>query len=476
VELSLLNAVIEELTAVVPGSPVDKVVPVEHGGLALFLRSGISRPMLLLVPDQPFPRIHVISRKPEPAHRPAGFYLQVKKHIAGSRVISLGLLRGDRVVEIRCRRNTSEVNLILELTGSRTNMILTDVEGKIISVLHPQMLESGDKRPLLPGLIYSPPVQHSPDSRSPRRTTEFLSGLSSDGYLPINRSVEEWYGRALVDRQTSETRKRLEGVIRRSLAKIVRRITAIQKDMASADLAENYKQEGQLILANLGAVGRGMDMCELQDHEGKMVQIPLHPGKTPLENAELLFRKYKKARSGAALIRERLAQSVKQQEILRSLGTDLPDAPNDDLIRIESVLKKNGFGDRPVGEGRKTLSQPSDPYRVVQYGEWDILVGKSAAGNDYITMTLARPEDLWFHAEGIPGSHVLVRNPHRTVVPPEVLAKAASLAAYYSRGKGSTKVPVAYTPAKYVKKPKGAKPGMVVLVERKSVMAVPSAS
>jgi predicted ribosome quality control (RQC) complex YloA/Tae2 family protein len=100
-------------------------------------------------------------------------------------------------------------------------------------------------------------------------------------------------------------------------------------------------------------------------------------------------------------------------------------------------------------------------------------VGKSAAGNDYITMKLARPDDLWLHAEGMPGSHVVVRNPGKRDIPDGVLKKAASLAAWYSKGKNSAKIPVAYTRAAYVKKPKGAAPGSVVLVERKTMMAVP---
>jgi predicted ribosome quality control (RQC) complex YloA/Tae2 family protein len=88
-------------------------------------------------------------------------------------------------------------------------------------------------------------------------------------------------------------------------------------------------------------------------------------------------------------------------------------------------------------------------------------------------MKLARPDDLWLHAEGMPGSHVVVRNPGKRDIPAGVMRKAASLAAYYSKGKGSAKVPVAYTPAALVKKPRGAPPGTVVLAERKTVMAVP---
>ena len=100
-------------------------------------------------------------------------------------------------------------------------------------------------------------------------------------------------------------------------------------------------------------------------------------------------------------------------------------------------------------------------------------MGKSAAGNDHLTMKLARPDDLWLHAEGMPGSHVIVRNPNALIIPPDVLVKAASLAAFHSKGRNAGKVPVTYTRAGLVKKPKGAKPGLVMLQERKSLMVIP---
>src|SRR5574340_24567 len=107
-DLNILSMVMEELAAVFPGSRVDKVVPVEGGGLSLILHKGASRPILFLSPDRSLPRIHVLSYKPEPAVRPSGFYLQVKKHIAGARLTGIRLVRGDRIVELRFERSRSE--------------------------------------------------------------------------------------------------------------------------------------------------------------------------------------------------------------------------------------------------------------------------------------------------------------------------------------------------------------------------------
>lgn len=121
----------------------------------------------------------------------------------------------------------------------------------------------------------------------------------------------------------------------------------------------------------------------------------------------------------------------------------------------------------------RALASAPDPYREIWFQGWEILVGRNARGNDHITTKIARGSDLWFHAEGLPGSHVLIRNPRSVEIPQDVLERAASLAAFYSRGRNAGKVPVTYAFARSVRKPKGAKPGLVVLSERRTMMAVP---
>ena len=121
---------------------------------------------------------------------------------------------------------------------------------------------------------------------------------------------------------------------------------------------------------------------------------------------------------------------------------------------------------------RRPKTAPDD-HRIFQFDGWEILVGKNAKGNDRLTRHVARPDDLWLHAEGMSGSHVVIRNPQRKDVPPEIIRKAASLAAYYSKGRNAAAVPVAYTHAKFVKKPKGAPPGLVTLTRRQTLMAKP---
>ena len=143
------------------------------------------------------------------------------------------------------------------------------------------------------------------------------------------------------------------------------------------------------------------------------------------------------------------------------------------MLAVRSLLARREYVKEYPGKVSGKSHAASPPFRTVEHEGWQILVGMSSAGNDYITMKLARPDDLWLHAEGLPGSHVVVRNPGKRDIPEGVLRRAASLAAYYSKGKGSAKVAVAYTPAALVKKPKGAAAGAVVLSGRKTMMAAP---
>jgi len=204
----------------------------------------------------------------------------------------------------------------------------------------------------------------------------------------------------------------------------------------------------------------------------------LDPKRSPTGNAELYFKKYKKAKTGREIIAARSKQAGDEASLLRSFLSGLEQADSSDaLIRIHSDLVANGY---LSGEAKKKSKQCYMPapasFRKIEYQGWDILVGKSAAGNDYLTTKIARPNDLWLHAEGLPGSHVLIKNPGGRDIPPDVFSKAASLAAFHSKGKAAGKVAVTYTLAGLVKKPKGAKPGLVTLRERKTIMAVPQES
>lgn len=475
----LLSRVITELSERLTGGRLERIFEDDHGDFYLAVTRAGKTSTLLLSPDRALPRLHLVSKKPAAAVAPSGFAQYLRSRLPGARVAGIGLLNEDRVAEFRFARSGKEYRLLFELFGPLPNMILAEGTANILAVRRP--LPAGEKasRPLLPGMAYLPPEKkpRSPGSGAERDRTGVRTGQAAAAGLSANRSAELLYDRLVHDRQASLLRKGLSAALTKALSRAERREEAIAGDLASAGRANDYRQAGELILANLKTLVKGAGTALLAGYDGRSVTVTLDPVLSPAENAGRYFRKYKKAKAGIGLIAARLGETRAEASSLRAFLVEL-DAAGDlnALGALQAKLAKQGLAPgrtRHPGRsaGRERTAAP--PYRRFEFSGWEILVGRSAAGNDELTLKLARPHDLWLHAEGIPGSHVLVRTRKGGEVPQEVLLKAASLAAYFSRGRGAGKVPVACTQAKFVKKPKGAKPGTVTLSRRHTIMVKP---
>lgn len=466
----MLSRVVEELAALLPNARVERVYQGSGGGVYLLLSRERKKIMLLLGPDRAMPRLHLVSVKPAAEDPPHGFILFLRSHVSGARVTSIGLVDQDRIAEIRFSKQGDEHRLLFELFGSSANLVLVDRVSTILAVYYPVPLAEGVARPLLPGLMYSTPEK--PRSAG-TRGGDAIRG-SETGPSP-NRAAEVYYEQLIEQRHIASLRTGLSSRMRKELARTERLVTALSGDLRSADRIDEYRQAGDLILAHLKTLRTGMEQADLAGFDGSTTVVTLDPRRSPSRNAELYFKKYKKAKTGREIISARLREAAGEAASLTSLLIALDRAKDADaLMEIRSELAAKGyFGKRPIQQRRARQRTAAPAIRKVLFNGWDILVGKSAAGNDHLTMKIAGPDDLWLHAEGMPGSHVLVRNPNAVEIPPDVLMKAAALAAFHSKGRHSGKVPVTYTRAGQVKKPKGAKPGLVSLQTRKSLMVKP---
>jgi predicted ribosome quality control (RQC) complex YloA/Tae2 family protein len=475
-DFDLLSQVVDELSALLSGARLERVYQEDNHGICLLFHRNRKDHVLLVSPDRSLPRLHLVSKKPPAAGPVHGFVLYLRSHLSGARVEEIRLVTHDRVAEFRFTGGNAVYRLVFELFGSAANLILMDGASAVLAVYHPVPPGQGVKRPLLPGLTYEPQEKKArrEGKAGPGPLDAFGPG-SGRGSSP-NRIVEQYYGDLLRRRRLDGARARLSAVMKKALSKAERRAGAVSGDLASAEKADEYRRAGDLILANLARIEKGAEQAELTGYDGRTVTVRLDPRKSPARNADACFRKYKKARAGHALLMKRLDGVRAEIAFLRSLQDACNHAGDEDaIVHVRSELAARGYAvqGRPAASGKPAPEAPQG-HRKYIYEGWEILVGKSAAGNDHITTKLARPDDLWLHAEGMAGSHVLIRNPGRTEVPSGVLMKAASLAAYHSKGRSAGKVPVAYTRAKFVRKPRGAKPGLVTLSERKTVMAVPA--
>ncbi len=476
-DFDILSKVVDELAPLISGARIDKVVQAGENDICLVLhRAGMKSLPLLISVDRNLSRLHLISSRPEGVPHPTGFILLLRKYLAGSRLERISLLNKDRVVEIVSSRAGSQEFLIVELLSSSPNLILLNKERKIIAPWRVVSPDAGGHRALVPGMGYVLPPARDRHPPTRHRVVPLAHEDHSSGNAAYNSSVERLYESIQTERETAALRQTLATVVARAAARAERTVKAVQGDLASAGRADLYRLYGELLLANLQRLARGQTSVVISGYDGESVTIELDPKRTAAENADAYFRRYKKAKAGRSVIEERLASLQAQVEELSRIGQDVETAGDlDELERLRTLLVKRGA---LMGNKARCAAPPENreqPYRTIRFEGWEILVGKTAAGNDYLSTKLADAHDLWFHAEGMPGSHVLLRNPERRDPPPAVIRKAASLAAYYSKGKGAAKVPVTWTTANYVKKPKGAKPGLVLVSRRKTVMAAPEA-
>jgi predicted ribosome quality control (RQC) complex YloA/Tae2 family protein len=236
---------------------------------------------------------------------------------------------------------------------------------------------------------------------------------------------------------------------------------------------------------------RTIQVPDLFDEKGGNLEIPLDPRKSVIQNANAYSRLHQKANRALPQIQDRLQKL--QGEILRleEKMSQLESAESlEELESIRAGKRRSKPEDRPVdqpgkGANRQAKDSPSSRPDLTQEIRktakvflssegLTLLVGKSSRENDHLTQKIARPEDFWFHVANYGGSHVVLRNPARLSAPSrQSLLEAAQLAAYFSQARNASKVEVHYTQKKHVSKPRGTKPGLVVLKQYKSISVTP---
>lgn len=238
---------------------------------------------------------------------------------------------------------------------------------------------------------------------------------------------------------------------------------------------DKYRLYGELITANIYAVEPGSkELVTANYYEESMPQItiPLDPDLSASENAAKYFARYNKAKRTYAATVIQKEQNDAELEYLESVLSAIDASDDDnDITEIRRELINEGYI-RAKKQDKAKNNKKTKPVHFVSSDGFDIYAGKSNIQNDELTLHFADSDDIWLHTKNIPGSHVIIKCGEHSV-PDRTIEEAATIAAYYSKAKESTKVPVDYTPRKYVKKPNGAKPGMVIYVQNKTILVDP---
>ena len=237
---------------------------------------------------------------------------------------------------------------------------------------------------------------------------------------------------------------------------------------------EELRIRGDLLQANLYRIGRGAAFADVEnfyDENGDILRIPLNPAISPAANAQKYYKDYQKAKNAEAYLTEQLQKGEAELEYLDSVLDEVARAETErELSQIREELTEQGYLKAPKGKRPRQAALP--PLQFTTSDGFTVYVGRNNRQNDTLTLKTAAKNDMWLHTKDIHGSHVIIAAAGKPVSDTAIL-EAARLAAYHSKARAGSNVPVDYTLVRYVSKPAGAKPGMVIYVNQRTVYVNP---
>jgi predicted ribosome quality control (RQC) complex YloA/Tae2 family protein len=292
---------------------------------------------------------------------------------------------------------------------------------------------------------------------------ESLRGWSIEKEESVNAAIRKVITTRASLARVGGLRKRLLDKVESEIERLSRSLVEMQKGVENSERAERYSAIGNAILQSAYLIEKGANAISITIDE-KPFEAKLEPDISPHQNAARYFEKAKMARAAKDGLRDRSVKSRNEIEKLSGIRDRIIAVP--DIRALEQIELRE-----PTVS--KEAQTPSGFREFTVFGGMKVLVGRNAKQNDELTTHTAKKEDLWLHARGVPGSHVVLQTGGRKQIPKEAIEQAAELAAFYSEAKTQSLAPVSYTLKKYVRKPKGAGPGAVVMEREEVIMVEP---
>jgi predicted ribosome quality control (RQC) complex YloA/Tae2 family protein len=462
-----VKAVVEELQPLL-GARLETVRVHAERALTLALQARGREALLLLSAEADATRLHAAEVRPPQPETPYGWQALLRRELEGARLAALECRPGDRVVLLRFERATGPRALVAELTGRHGNLFLLDGAGTILASAARNL---SSRRELVAGRPWVPPAPRPPGDEPPPEVARFAP--EPGAAFPLSGAIERHYLAVEKGQALAEGRRRLREPLRAALARSRRALEKLAEEAARVPAAESDRRFGDLLKVNLHAVERGQRQVELTEWttEGaRPVQVALDPALGPRENMERYYRRARRIAESAARVEARAAEVRARVVALTALVAEVDQAGLEALPRLEREARRLAAGPRLAAAPRRQRDGPLPPYRAFRsLAGLRLLVGRGAAENDELTRRVARGNDLWLHARGRAGAHVVVRL-GQAVLDQESLLDAAHLAAHFSDGRGEPQLEVAATRVKYLRKAKGAAPGAVTYSQEKVML------
>lgn len=526
----VISSLISELRGKLLGSAISKIHQPESYEIIL----NIGKNKLLLSANPSCPRVNLTMQNKTSAQNPQRFCMVLRKYIQNARIINIIQPNFDRIIvfEIKAINGIGDIafyKLIVEIMGKHSNIILVDDKNLIVDAIKHIPPEKSSVRQILPNVQYKmPPNKNKLDPTKisdeqffncDEPLYEFLNGISpvvseeiatdkniffeirrniENGnyvneiifdeknkpiilsaidlkkydkkvkYTSISQAIEDFYA----DRNKIQTGD-LQKIILNNIARCEKKIKLQSQTLDQTKNKDMLKLCGELLMVNAYQISKGCDSFVAEnyyDNNSKM-EIKLDKNLTAVENAQAYFKKYNRQKRTQIAVIEQLDKNNAQLKYLETVLQNLRLCQNKsdlDEIRLELYQQKILHKPKKLKQTQKSL-----PLHFISSDGFDIYVGKNNIQNDFLTFKFARPNDFWLHVKNIPGSHVIIKC-EKNDVTEKTLSEAANICAFYSKAFESSNVAVDYTKKKFVKKTSGAKPGMVIYENYKTIFASPN--
>ena len=470
--------------------------------------------------------------------KPFNFCMVLRKYLLGAKLVSVSQIDNDRIINFTFENSNElgdkeTKTLIIEIMGKHSNIILTTKKGTIVDSIKHVDFEMSSVREVMPGRQYILPLNKG--KVNPFNITEEdfytliskkhslsdnFSGLSSllnekqelynyaaftdflkqkseaviclnnseikdfyftslkitdteKSYDSISDAIDIFYDEKLKTQKINNKKNTLLSAVNSNIYKVQKKLSIAEEKISTTTDMDLLKKYGELLQSNLYKITPFSKEVTVEDYYNNCapLTIKLDPSLTASQNIQKIFKKYTKLKNTLLACSSQKEQLQTSLKYLESLIFEIQFLTNiENLEEIEKELSQEGF--IKIQKSKKACVKST--FLQFNYMNFIIYVGKNNIQNDKLTFSVAHKSDIWFHAKNVPGAHTILKTNNVATVPQDVLEFAASLAAFYSKLSSSPKVDIDYTEVRNVKKIPGAKPGMVIYENYKTIYIKPN--
>lgn len=529
----MMHRIKDVLHETIQGGRINKIYQISKYELLFQVRSQRKNYQLLISAHPMYARVQLTSLDYPTPESPNPLTMLFRKILEGGYIKDIEQIDLDRIFRITFSTHNElgdyiEYILYIEIMGKHSNVILVDTNDKIVDCIKRITPSMNTERFLQPGATYQlPPMleklnpfssEYKEDNQlhkiyqgmSPLLSQEILYRIdhhesfheimkqidqSSSLYLTTVQEKEYFHlielthlqgdtkiynlfdgldqhfheidQKERIKQQTSNLSKFIQNEYQKNVLKLKK----LQNTLDDSQNSDDYRIKGDLLYASLHLIQKGMTHIIVDNYyDGSQMDILLDPKLDGKANAQKYYQKYQKAKNSIDVLNEQIELTQKEIDYFDTLITAMVDASYYDALEIKEELENEGYLKKKKKKNTIRKKQLPHFHSFMTKDGIEILVGKNNLQNDYLTFKYAHRYDMWFHAKDMPGSHVIVKAQD---LDEYTIRLAAKIAAYYSKGKNSSSVPVNYTLIKTLKKPSGAKPGKVILDHYKTIYIDP---